>query len=188
MTTRPKTRRPKQTRKSLIRAAASEIESHGYDGTHSNKIAAKAGYAPQTFYRHFDNKLQVFVALYEEWVEDAGTILDATRGSDAAAKYVIKHHKEFLNFRRALRHLAIIEPDVRAVRAASRLKQIESIKKRAPHLAKTSSQKLLSGLLQIERLVDACAEGEFSDLGISETCAEKELADLIQNVFGAPPA
>ena len=185
MTKPPKPRRPEQTRIALIAAAAKEIERHGYEGTNSNTIAKEAGYAPQTFYRHFENKLQVFLALYQGWAEQSGIRLDDTRGANEAALFLVEHHREFLNFRRALRHLAVIEPDVRAARATSRLNQIEQIKKRLPHLTQASSQELLVKLLQIERLADACAEQEFADLGVSEELALAELAFLMQSAFGS---
>lgn len=184
LTKTPKPRRPEQTRLALMAAAAKEIERHGYEGTNSNKIAKEAGYAPQTFYRHFENKLQIFLALYQEWGEQSGNTLDDTRDANDAALFLVGHHKKFLNFRRALRHLAIVEPDVRSARAMSRLNQVEYIKKRLSHLAKASSQKLLVNLLQIERLADAYAEREFADLGISEEFALAELARLIQSAFG----
>lgn len=38
-----------QGRENLLLAAAQDFEEVGYHGTHSNRIAARAGYAPQTF-------------------------------------------------------------------------------------------------------------------------------------------
>jgi AcrR family transcriptional regulator len=56
-----------QGRGKLIEAAQAEFEEHGYDNTNSNAIAKRAGYAPQTFYRHFEDKRAIFLAVYQQW-------------------------------------------------------------------------------------------------------------------------
>ena len=179
-----KKRNPEKTRATLIKAAAKEFESNGYDSTNSNKIAGTAGYAPQTFYRYFDNKLDIFLAVYAQWTDDGGAGFDSTRNATAAAQYAVTHHRNALNFRRALRHLAIIEPKVRAARAANRLQQINQIRERLPHLAAVETAELMAKLLQVERLVDACAEGEFSDMGIADDQAMAILSKHLTTVFG----
>jgi AcrR family transcriptional regulator len=47
----------------LIAAARLEFEEFGFEGTNSNAIARRAGYAPQTFYRHFEDKREIFLAV-----------------------------------------------------------------------------------------------------------------------------
>src|SRR6516164_2929685 len=69
-------RDPEATRAALIEAARLEFEEAGFDATQSNKIAARAGYAPQTFYRHFSSKLEIFLAVYDQWVADEQKALD----------------------------------------------------------------------------------------------------------------
>ncbi len=176
-------RNPAKTRLALIEAARVEFEVPGFEATNSNKIASRAGFAPQTFYRHFDHKLDIFLAVYERWA-DAGMIaIDGVRRAEAAAKITIEHHKKSLRFRRTLRHLSVAELAVRTARAASRRKQIEHIRARLPHVAEIEEATLLANLLMVERLSDACAEGEFADLGLSERQAETELARLMRTAF-----
>jgi AcrR family transcriptional regulator len=60
-------RNPEETRARLVDAAEAEFNAHGFDGTDTNRIARRAGYAPQTFYRHFADKTAVFLAVYDRW-------------------------------------------------------------------------------------------------------------------------
>ena len=45
-------------------------------------------------------------------------------------------------------------------------------------LARLSTEEIATILLQMERLADALAEGEFADLGLDETTARAALAAL----------
>lgn len=182
----PSARNPEETRAALVAAARVEFEDAGYDATNSNKIAARAGYAPQTFYRHFADKLEIFRAVYEAWVGEEAVILDGVRGAQNAAAAVIRHHKKSLMFRRALRMLSLTDPAMRTARAESRHGQIERLRLRLPHLARAPNAELAAALLQIERLADACAEGEFADLGVSARQAEAQLAQLLAATLGKP--
>ena len=57
----PETSPPKDTRSALLHAAEQIFREVGYYGTDSNRIARAAGYAPATFYKHFENKLEIFL-------------------------------------------------------------------------------------------------------------------------------
>ena len=168
-------RNPQATRAALVAAARLEFEEAGFDATHSNRIAQRAGFAPQTFYRHFSDKVEIFLAAYRSWVSEEWKALKTAKSPDRLAETLIRHHKQSLLFRRTLRQLALAEPRVRAARAESRLEQIERIRRRYPHLRSLSQERLARGLLVIERIADACAEGEFGDLGLP---AEAGLAQL----------
>jgi AcrR family transcriptional regulator len=181
-----KKRQPEKTREALIKAAWSEFEDAGFDGTNTNRIAARAGFAPQTFYRHFENKTEIFLAVYERWVEEEQEALKDVREASRAAGVIVRHHRRSLNFRRALRALSVSDPAVRRARAQSRKSQIETLKGRFPHLQKTGDADLAARLLLVERLSDACAEGELADLGLSAAAAEKQLADLLRWAFTGP--
>jgi hypothetical protein len=72
-----------------------------------------------------------------------------------------------LLFRRSLRQLSLSDAEVRAARAASRVRQAERIrgwtqrdKRKLPEIYLT--------LLEIERFADAVAEGELADLALSD--------------------
>lgn len=167
----------------LIEAAAREFKAHGYGGTDSNKIAARAGFAPQTFYRHFKDKLEVFVAVYRRWEDEEAAavvaLVEKRAGAAVLAEAIVAHHRAYLLFRRSLRALSVESPLVRKARAQSRLRQIEN----TIRLTGTGTLQILAPLLfQIERLTDAIAEGEFADLGLDETAGRDALARLLSDL------
>ena len=65
---RPRRGTPEQTRARLVTTAAEIFNRVGYHGTDSNRIAKEAGYATGTFYKHFKDKREAFLAVYESWV------------------------------------------------------------------------------------------------------------------------
>lgn len=170
-----------ETRAKLVAAAAKEFNQHGYYGTDSNKIARRAGFAPQTFYRWFRDKTEVFVAVYRLWEEQEREMLSkliaARAGGGDLVDAAVAHHRAYRIFRRSLRTLSYDEPDVRAARAQSRIRQIESIKAWNKPTRATTAE-IATALLQMERLADALAESEFDDLGLDEKAAKTALAQL----------
>ncbi|HSZ11512.1 MAG TPA: TetR/AcrR family transcriptional regulator [Rhizomicrobium sp.] len=177
-----KTRRkrdPEDTREKLIAAAQGEFNASGFHGTDTNRIARAAGYAPQTFYRHFADKTDTFLAVYERWwkgeVAALEKVLRKRRGKDgamAAARVVIGFHTRWRGFRRSLRHLAVTEARVRAARAAARRAQLAPLKAAG---TKRGDAELIAALLTAERLCDAAAEGELTDMGLSR----REITSLV---------
>ncbi len=166
----------------LIRAAADEFRDHGFAGTDSNKIARRAGFAPQTFYRWFKDKTAVFLAAYRLWEDEERRVLGdlVRRGADEATlvEATIGHHREHLRFRRSLRALSLEDATVRRARAESRLRQVARIVRGGAGSALTE-EAVAVRLLQIERLADALAEGELADMGLGETEARARLAALM---------
>ena len=175
----------KSTSEKLIEAAAKEFNEHGFGGTDTNRIARRAGFAPQTFYRWFRDKVEIFIKTYEFWQrEEFGAIsaLLAQNASDARlAQIIIEHHRAYLIFRRSLRELSVENDSVRAARARSRLNQIEYIKKMGSKPRRDAASCAVI-LFQTERLADAVAEGELSDMGLDEKAAERALARLIHEL------
>lgn len=182
-------RQSQDTRKALLQAAEREFAEHGFAGTDSNKIARAAGFAPQTFYRWFRDKTAIFIAVYRAWEEAERATLNALLEQGASTRRVadaiVTHHREHLLFRRSLRQLAVQDDAVRKARAESRLRQIEQIrawsKARAPKEGEVAAV-----LLQIERLADAIAEGEFRDLELTDAAARTTLTRLIDSLRRAP--
>ena len=179
-------RNPSATRAALIAAARLEFEESGFDSTQSNKIARRAGFAPQTFYRHFADKIEILLAVYERWMIEEQEALDAARGLRQVARTLLAHHRGSLKFRRTLRALTVTDERVRAARAKSRLAQIERLKKLLPHLAEVADARLVRGLLVIERIADACSEGEFLDLQVSAEAAEAQLMTCLEEQLMLP--
>lgn len=163
----------------LIDAALGEFAEKGFDGTHTNAIARAAGFAPQTFYRHFPDKLTIFVAVYERWQRDEAQFLKAMlgerRGSRDMAERIVSHHREHRQFRRDLRRLAVETDVVRTARRNSRDKQLDFI-------GGFDRDRQAARLLQVERLADAIAEGELRDLGLNEGAAIDEIAARIDEL------
>lgn len=156
---------PEETRARLVAAAEKEFNTRGFDGTDTNRIAKKAGYAPQTFYRHFPDKTAIFLAVYDRWwrAESSALAQSKTHNAKDAAKIALEFHTRWRIFRRSLRHLAIVDAKVRKARTLARTEQIERWKKAG---SRRSHSDLVAALLAAERLLDAAAEGELADLGL----------------------
>jgi AcrR family transcriptional regulator len=180
----------RQTAQKLLAAAAGEFNEVGFDGTDTNKIARRAGFSPQTFYRWFADKTDIFIRVYEDWQQQEVGILRklmAEKASDARlVQACVAHHKAYLRFRRSLRQLATEDDRVRVARAQSRLRQIEflnSLRNEPLEPAQVAAM-----LLQLERLTDALAEAELADMGLSPAPTEALLADLIHELRNERPS
>ena len=165
-----------------------EFNTHGFAGTDTNRIARAAGYAPQTFYRHFDDKIAIFLAVYEEWWQAEVSALDALKSpgpasARKAAEIAIDFHTRWRVFRRSLRLLAVEDARVRASRASARQAQIARARQRNP--AKRSDAEWVAILLTSERLCDAVADGELDDLGLSKSAALKLVTEAMQPLAGS---
>lgn len=169
----------------LLAAAQAEFAEHGFGGTDTNKIARRAGFAPQTFYRWYRDKTAIFIAVYRRWEEDERAQLEAKLEKPgsvrALAETVVQHHRAHLLFRRSLRQLSVSDPEVRKARGESRLRQAERIrgwtqrdKRKLPQICIT--------LLEVERLADAVAEGELVDLGLSDELGMAALERAIKRL------
>lgn len=170
------------TRDLLVAAAAAAFNRSGFHGTDTNRIAREAGFAPQTFYRHFPDKLAIFLAVYEDWERQgaAGTNRAAREPDpDAAiADAIIAHHCAWAGFRRSLRLLASENEAVRAVRNAGRMRQITALRRTPAQAA--SDATLLAALLVIERLADAVADGEWADFGVTAEDARAQMVAAVR--------
>jgi AcrR family transcriptional regulator len=166
-----------QGREMLIEAARLEFEEHGFDGTNSNAIARRAGYAPQTFYRHFVDKREIFLAVYNAWAAAELSEVGSAATAEEVVDILLNHHSMFRVFRRSLRALTVSDPEVGAARAKARLEQAHAIGKR---LGRADIATIIATILKIERLCDALADGEFAACGINEAEARGEItADVL---------
>lgn len=66
----PQTRRGRQTRDALLAAAREVFAREGYLATTTTTIAKAAGVANGSFYTHFTDKYEIFVALWHEVQEE----------------------------------------------------------------------------------------------------------------------
>jgi AcrR family transcriptional regulator len=172
----------RDTRTRLVDAAALEFNERGFAGTDTNRIARRAGFAPQTFYRSFANKTEIFIAAYRAWEDTERTLLNDLLARRAASKQLVEavaaHHRAHRIFRRSLRQLSLDDPDVRRARSDSRRRQLEQIRawQQRPD---ADLESLAVTLLTMERLADALAEDEFEDLGLRPRAVENALAEII---------
>jgi AcrR family transcriptional regulator len=176
-TPRPRRGNPEETRARLVAAAAYEFNRLGYRGTDSNRIARAAGYAPGTFYKHFPDKRDVFLAAYEAWVtaewktvgeivrqpgsraELAGRLVDAT----------IELHRRWRGLRASLRALVAEDAEARTFYRRQRRRQLEMLAASDPPPRGRARPRETDALLlyTLERVCDAIADGELRDLGLS---------------------
>jgi AcrR family transcriptional regulator len=169
----------KPTQQRLVEAAEKEFREFGYSGTNSNQIASRAGFAPQTFYRHFSDKLEVFFAVYETWTQKELALLEQSFDVGKIADTIIAHHRLYRVFRRDLRRLTVENEAVAAVRAASRTRHLEKFSEINPAADPISRPQRIATLLIIERLADAIADREFALLGVSESDARSVLINTL---------
>jgi AcrR family transcriptional regulator len=171
----------------LLDAAEAEFNSRGFHGTDSNRIARRAGFAPQTFYRHYADKMAIFLAVYERWwraeIGAIANVASARAKVDVAkvADTMLAFHMRWRIFRRSLRHLAVEDNRVRAARAVARKAQIAAMK---PLVSKRDESEIAAALLVFERLCDAAAEGEFTDMGLAKTAAREVVIASIRDAIG----
>jgi len=169
-------------RRALIEAARLEFEERGFDGTNSNTIAKRAGFAPQTFYRHFKDKRAIFLAVYAAWVEEEADTLAQATSARTFAQAIIDHHCRHRVFRRSLRALTVEDPAVGAARAASRLAQIRVLAGVNAGFAARPLAQQAAMLLHVERLCDAIADGEFIAMGIPEAEARANAVRVLRHL------
>jgi AcrR family transcriptional regulator len=175
---KPVPRNPEETRARLVDAAEAEFNAAGFDGTDTNRIARRAGYAPQTFYRHFADKTAVFLAVYDRWWRTEAAAVETifrTRGKSglgSVADTLIAFHTKWRGFRRSLRHLSAGDVRVRAARAMARKAQLAATREMLPNPEHRDGE-IAAALLIFERLCDAAAEGEFADMGLPKSAARQ---------------
>lgn len=183
-----KTRDPQETAARLVSAAEAEFNDSGFGGTDTNRIAREAGYAPQTFYRHFPDKTAIFLAVYERWwnseAEAAAKVLAAggPAKADKLADTLIAFHVTWRGFRRSLRYLSVEDDRVRAARTKARKAQVANTRRLLPKLRRSDAQ-IYASLLVLERLCDAVAEGEFADMGLGKAAARRAVIAAIEDVL-----
>jgi AcrR family transcriptional regulator len=174
-----------ETSSRLIEAAATEFAECGFEGTDTNKIARRAGFAPQTLYRWFEDKTAIFLVVYSEWVREQLERTTGLLGRNATDIELIDaamaHHRSYRLFRRSLRQLALTDDRVRQARAESRLQQIDQIKRWLEPVQRSTAE-ISMFLLEHERLCDAVADGEVRDMGLDDSAASARLEQLYREL------
>jgi AcrR family transcriptional regulator len=174
---------PEDTRARLVTFAARVFNQRGYHGTDSNAIARAAGYAPGTFYLHFEDKRAVFLAVYERWVESEWAEIGArarlgTLDAPGVVAFVLQHHRDWRGFRASLRALLATDPAVRRFFRKRRREQVETLGRLSASPPPIEERVML--LLTLERVADALADGEADELGADPARLEAALVERVQ--------
>jgi AcrR family transcriptional regulator len=184
-----------ELRQALIDSARDEFCEAGFYKTHTNRIARRAGLAPGTFYNYFSDKVEVFLAVYEQWLVDEWRSIEAlvqsgqhpnSRLAREVTAVVVDLHKRWSQFRAALALLSRTEPKVQAARQAHRQEQIQRV---AVLLGKRLGSRLRARialtLLAFEATCDCLADGEAQALGIDEAQLSNELSTILGGLLNA---
>jgi AcrR family transcriptional regulator len=175
---RPRRGTPEQTRERLITAAASQFNRFGFHGTDSNSIAKEAGYATGTFYKHFRDKREVFLAAYERWLaaewKEVDDELSQMKKAEETARrivaLVIRFHTAWRGLRASLMELVFSDPEVRRSFRKQRRRQLDHIVELRSRLKlppRTSEEDAI-WMCTTERVFDAIAQGEIQSLGLDQ--------------------
>lgn len=157
-------RDPAKTRASLLDCAAQQFREAGYYGTDTNRIARQAGFAPQTFYRHFEDKRAAFVEVYRRWSDALLASIEAADGAQAVVQAVVEHHRAWGTFRASLLALCATDEVVRSHRLGERKRQLGVLRR----LTGLAQARVLQLMWSIERVADGIALGEAQALRVSE--------------------
>ncbi len=180
---RPARGSPAETRRRLIRAAASELEKVGYFATDTNRIARAAGYAPGTFYKHFADKRDVFLAVYDFWVAAEWDTVEKLVATGAKmttlaprlVDFLIAHHTRWRRFRATLRALVMLDPVVRRHHRRRRAAQLRLLQRLRAQRAPAPQRDGPLLMLLVERVCDAIADGELRALSVDDAEARSFL-------------
>ena len=173
---RPRRGSPASTRERLVAAAAKLFNHAGYHGTDSNRIAAEAGYSPGTFYKHFADKREIFLAAYEAWVVSEWAAVDQELSTRASVETVARRlvqltvdfHTRWCGFRTSLLALVQQDAEVRRFYFDQRRQQLDLMAKLRFHMGTRAHKREEDAihLFTMERSCDAIARGELGSLGL----------------------
>jgi AcrR family transcriptional regulator len=187
---RPARGAPQETRARLVETAARVFNQVGFHGTDSNRIASAAGYAAGTFYKHFTDKHEIFLAAWEAWVGAEWAAVDAALAEGGSPReraariveLVLDWHRRWRGFRASMHALLATDAAARRVHRAQRRRQLRMLHALREHAGQpphaTEDDALL--LLTLERVCDAIAQGEARSLGLSERALAARLGELVE--------
>jgi len=183
---RPRRGRPEETRARLVAAAAEVFNEVGYRGTDSNRLARAAGYAPGTFYKHFPDKRAAFLAAYEAWVTREWQAIEQVLREggtpvELAARLVgmtLDLHRRWRGLRASLRALVAEDAEARAFYRRQRRRQIDLLAHLTRQQRRTREENAIL-LYTLERVSDAAADGELTDLNLNTNRTKAFLRALV---------
>ncbi|MDB4985030.1 MAG: TetR/AcrR family transcriptional regulator [Myxococcaceae bacterium] len=194
---RPRRGQPEQTRARLVQTAAQLFNRVPYWEADTNAVAKEAGYSTGTFYRHFKDKREIFIAAYREWIAEEWANIESTitpgqspaESIDRAADALIEHHRRWRVFRGNLRALITYDEELRELTQALRREQLEKMSLLRMRMGQQPSRTLESDAVHVmmfERVCDGIADGEFKSLGCSVEVAQREFQKLMRQYLLDP--
>ena len=173
---RPRRGAPAQTRERLVSAAADLFNQAGFHGTDSNRIAKEAGYSTGTFYKHFQDKREIFLAVYDAWVTSEWEAIAAELSlggtpQELARRVVersIEFHAKWRGLRASLMELVFTDPEVRRSYRRQRRRQLDLIPQLRQRfgLPPGTREEDAIHLFTAERTYDAIGQKELEALGL----------------------
>lgn len=160
----------------------SEFIEHGFAGTDTNRIARRAGFAPQTFYRWFGDKKAILTSVLDVWLEAErdtwrAVMHDTTLPLDVLVDACIDNMRPFLTFRQHLRSVLLNDASLSDQHAQSRSQLINELAG-----DNSSSERLAtmaSLFCQADALMEVLARGDINDMGLSDAPGRADLARLL---------
>jgi AcrR family transcriptional regulator len=169
------------TSAALLATARNEFLRYGFDGTDVTRIARRAGFSPNTFYRCFKGKVDVFIAVYFAWAAEERQAFERLVGKPGAAAdivdAVIARNRHHVWFRRSIRRLGHEDSFVRRAVALARRDQLRTLMSWAGPSADAGD--IAADLIQFEQLVAALAEAELDDMSLDDGALRDRLAALL---------
>ncbi len=169
------------TAATLLATARTEFLRYGFDGTDVARIARRAGVSPNTFYRCFKGKVDVFIAVYLAWAEEEQEALERLIGKPGPiaelVDAVILRQRQHLWFRRSVRRLAHEDSFVRRAVALVRHERLRALAERAGPKADPAA--LALDLIDFDQLATLLAEGELDDMSLDDSAVRERLAALL---------
>jgi AcrR family transcriptional regulator len=173
--------RRNETEATLLATARTEFLRYGFDGTDVARIARRSGVSPNTFYRCFNGKVDVFITVYLAWATDeqqAFERLIAKRGTAAEiVDAVIARHRQHVWFRRSVRRLAHENTFVRRAVAVVRHDLLATLTTWAGSAADPAV--IAADLIQLEQLAATLAECELDDMAMDNGVLRDRLAAML---------
>ncbi|HMH15427.1 MAG TPA: TetR/AcrR family transcriptional regulator [Edaphobacter sp.] len=190
---RPRRGTPAETRERLIAAAARLFNRAGYHGTDSNRIAREAGYSPGTFYKHFKEKRDIFLAAYEAWIisEWQAFQVELALGGephDLARRLVelqVDFHTRWRGLRASLLELVFADAVVRRFYREQRRRQLDLMAqlRTSMNTRHQSREQDAVHIYTMERSCDAIAQGELTNLGLDEALVIEVLVQRVASLL-----
>ncbi|HUB80723.1 MAG TPA: TetR/AcrR family transcriptional regulator [Bryobacteraceae bacterium] len=190
---RPRRGAPEQTRERLVAAAAAIFNRQGYHGTDSNRIAHEAGYATGTFYKHFKDKREAFLAAYEFWLAAQWKEIEAVLSDGGAPELLarrlvdlsIDFHTKWGGLRASLMELVLTDDEVRRFYHRQRHWQLDVMARLRKSIGarRHRTEEDAIHLFTTERVYDALAHGEIEALGLSRKVVVAAMVERVREML-----